>query len=98
MRLYYENKCNQIGRELIGEFTTPEEVAECILSFLEECQFEVYYFRIIDYREKNDTLIIDFGSHYQFYYVEDCRHILSEFANRMEDYRRQRGSQRGQVP
>lgn len=89
MKLYYRNCNNSEDKELIEEFNNPQEVADCILNFLNECKFHVHYFRIGDCRGNDGSgfLNIDFGSYYQFYYVEGCELPLRDFANILENRR-----------
>lgn len=53
-------------KEHIGTFNTEDEAFDCIVEFLKSKGCEPYYYRSI---HCGDVSIIDFGSHYTFYYI-----------------------------
>lgn len=86
MKVYYINNHRSKEGEFLINLNTPEELAEYILSFLNDHGFRVYYFRLCELN--SGEIMIDFGSHFQFYYIEDCEFNFRDLATRMEVYRK----------
>lgn len=55
--------------ELLGEFNTKDEIWECINNFLNELEFESYYQR--RWCQPDGTIIIDYGSWRNFFYIKE---------------------------
>ena len=55
--------------ELLGEVATKEELWKCINNFLDEIGFESHYCRL--WYHPDDTLVIDYGSWRNFFYVKE---------------------------
>ena len=54
--------------ELLGEFSTEEEIYERITEFLDELQFKSYYSR--QWYEEDGTLVIDYGSWRNLFFIK----------------------------
>lgn len=61
--LYYGDSIN---KEYINTFKTEDEAFDCIVEFLKSKGYEAGYYRFIYHDEYT---MIDYGSHYTFYYI-----------------------------
>lgn len=58
-------------RVLIGEANTQEEVNKIISDYIKKINFTCYYIR--QWMDKDGTLVVDYGSHTQFFFVEGVK-------------------------
>ena len=58
-------------RKVIDIFQSPSEALDKIEELLKEAEFKSYYSRIND-EPKNNSVLIDFGSHSTFFRITNC--------------------------
>lgn len=65
MKVYHGNEDN---KEFVGEVCTQKELNQLVNDYIKKINFKCYYERT--YLRPDGIVVIDYGSHTQFFYVE----------------------------
>ena len=57
-------------RELLGEFSTQEEIDKCMKEYLDNINFKSYYYRVTFIRDAKE-IEIDYGSWSKFFWIKE---------------------------
>lgn len=57
-------------KELLGEFSTQEEVDKCMKEYLDSINFKSYYYRVTFIRDTKE-IEIDYGSWSKFFWITE---------------------------
>lgn len=73
MKLTFDNGTTD---ELVAEFSTYSELIKAINDYLKKLGIKPDYFRWVGL--KDDRMMIDFGSHYKFFYIDQSFETINK--------------------